>query len=84
MAKLPEGTAAAFNQWMRNYINDPDGYKQAWTSIQEFLNTPGGDEPNYGQSCAALLERLLVAQETSEDGPPVADLGPQAENQEEN
>lgn len=70
MSQLPEGTAAAFNQWMQNYIDNPERYKQEWSSIKEFLNTEAGVEPDYGQACVALLERLLSAQETVAVGVP--------------
>lgn len=62
MSQLPEGTAAAFNQWMQNFIDNPKRYKREWESIQEFLSTGEDVTPDYGQSCVALLERLLVDQ----------------------
>ena len=68
MSQLPEGTAAAFNQWMQNFIDNPEGYKGEWDSIRQFLDTKDGAEPDYGQSCVALLERLLSAQETVATG----------------
>jgi hypothetical protein len=65
MAQLPEGTAAAFNQWMQNYIDNPKEYELEWESIRAFLDTAGGEEPSYGQSCVVLLEHLLAAQEAA-------------------
>ena len=65
MIKLPEGTAAAFNQWMQDFIDNPKRYKQEWDSIREFLNTAEDDEPEYGQACVILLERLLAGQSVS-------------------
>lgn len=62
MIKLPEGTAAAFNQWMQDFIDNPEGYEREWESIHEFLSTSDGVAPDYGQSCVALLERLLADQ----------------------
>ena len=59
MIKLPEGTAAAFNQWMQNFIDHPEKYKQEWESIRTFISTADGVAPDYGQSCVVLLERLL-------------------------
>ena len=59
MIKLPEGTAAAFNQWMQNFIDHPEKYRQEWESIRAFIRTADGVEPDYGQSCVVLLERLL-------------------------
>lgn len=70
MSQLPEGTAAAFNQWMQNFIDNPKGYKREWELIREFLNTTDGVEPDYGQSCVALLERLLKDQGVASIGEP--------------
>jgi hypothetical protein len=63
MSKLPEGTAAAFNQWMQDYLDNPEKFQREWESIRGFLDTLPGGEPDYGQSCVAVLERLLLAQE---------------------
>lgn len=62
MSQLPEGTAAAFNQWRQNTIDHPEEYQREWESIRKFLDTSAGDEPDYGQSCVTLLERLLADQ----------------------
>ena len=59
MIKLPEGTAAAFNQWKQNFIDHPEEYKREWESIRAFISTADGVVPDYGQSCVGLLERFL-------------------------
>lgn len=69
MSKLPEGIVAAFNQWQQNYIDDPEKFKGEWESIREFLDTPAGTTPSYGQNCVAYLEHLLDAQEATSDNP---------------
>ena len=59
MIKLPEGTAAGFNQWMKDVIDHAGKYRQEWESIRAFISTADGVAPDYGQSCVVLLERLL-------------------------
>lgn len=68
MIKLPAGAAEAFNQWMQNCIDHPERFRKEWQSVHEFMETPEGEEPDYGQSCVAYLERLLEAQEVSSLG----------------
>lgn len=53
-----ERTAQLFNEWMRRYTEDPDGFEHSWSTIKEYLSTPDGEEPSYGQSCAAYLAQL--------------------------
>jgi hypothetical protein len=65
MSKLPEGTAAAFNQWMQDYIDNPEKFRREWESIRGFLDTPFGTVPDYGQACVGFLERLLAGQEAA-------------------
>ncbi len=70
MATLPEGTADAFNQWMQDYINNPEKFMRDWQTITEFRDTDDGAEPNYGKQCVALLERYIGISETSRDPAP--------------
>lgn len=52
--------AAAFNEWMRQYVEEPEAFSSEWESIKEFLqNEANGQEPDYGVRCAALLEKLM-------------------------
>ena len=50
--------AKAFNEWMREYTEDPDSFQSEWASVREFLaETADGREPSYGEQCVALLKR---------------------------
>lgn len=51
--------AAAFNEWMRRYIEEPDRFSREWQDVMEFE----GDrfdrkEPSYGSDCAAYLLKI--------------------------
>ena len=52
--------AAAFNEWMRRYIEEPDRFDREWQSVGEYIQeTSEGKTPSYGESCAAYLSRLI-------------------------
>ncbi len=52
--------AAAFNEWMRRYIVEPDRFDREWQSVSEYIQeTSEGKTPSYGESCAAYLVRLI-------------------------
>ncbi len=59
-------SAAAFNLWMDEFVNNPDAFESttgsALTHLREQLD---GREPTYGESCAvtyaAYLDRVTVA-----------------------
>ena len=72
MATLPEGTADAFNRWMRDYIDNPDKYRQIWQDVVEFIGTPPGAKPDYGRACVVVLERYLSIAETTRDSVPAS------------
>jgi hypothetical protein len=50
---------AAFNEWMRLYTEDPASFEAEFQTAGDFLRqTAGGEQPSYGEECAAMLERL--------------------------
>lgn len=52
--------AAAFNQWMQDYTENPEEFKDINHSAMEFLNEKlDGKEPTYGDECAALLSAYM-------------------------
>ncbi|MDT6941873.1 hypothetical protein RI570_17350 [Brucella pseudogrignonensis] len=52
--------ANAFNEWMRRYTEDPSGFEHEWQTVSKFLEQQqNGVEPDYGQSCAAYLRKLI-------------------------
>lgn len=52
--------AAAFNEWMRRYTDEPEKFDREWKVVSEFLaEKHAGQEPNYGQTCAAYLIELM-------------------------
>lgn len=55
-----EKLAKAFNEWMRRFEQEPERFESEYASVKAFLqDEAAGREPNYGQSCAAYLTRLL-------------------------
>lgn len=58
-----EQLVAAFNEWMRRFVEDPSGYSREFEQVTEFLNDEAnGVEPSYGESCAAYLTKLVAEQ----------------------
>lgn len=57
--------AAAFNAWMDDYMNNPQGYEDSHDSavrhLKEKLN---GEEPSYGAVCAEVLVKYLYKLES--------------------
>ena len=54
-------TAAAFNEWMRRYTDEPDAFSQQWQDVVEYLKEiDAGTEPTYGQTCAAYLANIMA------------------------
>lgn len=52
--------AAAFNEWMREYIDEPEKFKAEARSILEFVGSDiHGEEPSYGAECALTLLRYI-------------------------
>ncbi len=53
-----EQMAAAFNEWMRVYVEEPEKFERDWQAVREFLSdTNDGVEPSYGQECVKTLQR---------------------------
>lgn len=51
--------AAVSNEWMRRYIEEPEQFKREFEAVQDFLRQENnGEEPTYGQECAAYMLRL--------------------------
>ena len=57
---MPEKTAAAFNEWMRRFIEEPLRFKREFEDVCEYLsNVSDGQEPSYGAECVAYLESII-------------------------
>lgn len=57
-----ETLIAAFNEWMRRFIEEPERFKSEWQGVKQFLaDVNVGREPSYGQVCAAYLKELCTA-----------------------
>ena len=49
--------AKAFDQWMDDYINNPESFEKMQDTVNTYIKEKNQDvEPTYGQSCAELLE----------------------------
>jgi hypothetical protein len=58
--------AAAFNEWMRRYIEEPERFLREWQTVERFqAEANGGREPTYGERCAAYLEELMGENEAA-------------------
>lgn len=58
--------ASAFNQWMREYIDEPKKFTATVRSITEFIGADiSGERPTYGTECALTLLRYLEKQHES-------------------
>jgi hypothetical protein len=53
--------AAAFNEWMRLFTEEPEKFEREFRTVQQFLlDKEEGREPSYGTSCAAFLVKLMA------------------------
>lgn len=53
--------AAAFNEWMRRYIDEPERFDRELTTARNFLaESARGKEPSYGDGCAGYLRKLVA------------------------
>jgi len=53
--------AAADNEWMRRYTEEPEKFEREFQTVSKFLEeTATGAEPSYGQKCAAYTVQLLT------------------------
>lgn len=51
---------AAFNEWMRRYIEEPERFKREWETVGEYIQEKGqGQIPSYGERCVVYLEGLI-------------------------
>jgi hypothetical protein len=52
--------AAAFNEWMRRFIENPDEFKREFQEVTNFVaEQSDGLEPGYGVICAEYLLQLM-------------------------
>ena len=64
---LPAGTAQAFNEWMRRFIDEPQRFKSEWDSVTDYIREKlAGQTPSYGDCCARYLAELLRGIETDD------------------
>lgn len=67
--RTPSPTAAAFNEWMRRYIKEPERFRREWETVAEYIAKRGsGKSPSYGERCAAYLQNIIA--ESKGDEPP--------------
>lgn len=51
--------AAAFNEWMRRYIEEPEQFEREFQSVTEFnAAVDSGNPPSYGTDCAAYMLKV--------------------------
>lgn len=51
--------AAAMNEWMRRYIEEPTRFAAEFQTIGEFLKEEAeGEEPSYGVVCADYIAQI--------------------------
>lgn len=52
--------AAAFNEWMRLYTDEPERFAREFQTVGDYLTEKGaGKTPSYGKTSAAYLRRLM-------------------------
>jgi hypothetical protein len=55
-----EDLARAFNEWLRRYTENPAGFEAEFQTVGRFLQERAdGQEPSYGEQCAAYLLTLV-------------------------
>lgn len=51
--------AAAFNEWMRRYTEDPTKFEVEFQTVGKYLaDKAAGAEPSYGEVCAELMAEI--------------------------
>jgi len=66
-------TAAAFNEWMRRYTEEPERFEREWVTVKKFLDEEAaGKTPSYGEECAAYLAWLIEEDGLPAPTPPAA------------
>ncbi len=54
--------AAAFNEWMRRFIENPAEFDREWQSVHRFISEQSqGKTPTYGETSAAYLLSLMTS-----------------------
>jgi len=54
--------AAAFNEWQRRYVANPDGFARDFEEAAKFAaERVQGKTPSYGLACAVYMSKLLAA-----------------------
>lgn len=48
---------AAFNEWMRQYIEEPGDFEREWQTIDTFRRSEQFSIPAYGAKCTVYLKR---------------------------
>jgi len=52
--------AEAFNEWMRRYIEDPDGFEREWVTIRRHEDQTANEKDiSYGADCVAMLKEIM-------------------------
>jgi GrpB-like predicted nucleotidyltransferase (UPF0157 family) len=52
--------AAAFNEWMRRYIEHPEQFLREFQTVKEFLKEQkDGSVLSYGDECAEYLLKIM-------------------------
>ena len=56
MQMSKEDMVVAFNNWMQDYIDDPERFEKTSSSAIRFLKEKlNGKDPSYGEVCAELM-----------------------------
>ena len=51
---------AAFNEWMRRYIKEPERFRREWQTVGEYIRQAGeGKTPPYGERCTTYLYGII-------------------------
>jgi hypothetical protein len=60
--ELPKKTSAAFDEWMRRYIDEPERFQREFQAVQDFISSGSGRSgpSTYGENCAHYLGQILA------------------------
>ncbi len=51
--------AKAFNEWMLRFIDEPEQFEREFETVSQFLKEQNeGNEPTYGETAAAYLNKV--------------------------
>ncbi|KKL58707.1 hypothetical protein LCGC14_2222680 [marine sediment metagenome] len=60
MIELPSKSVAAFNEWMRRYIDAPEEFEREMVEVRRFLaDEEMGQTPSYGEIATKYFTKLL-------------------------